>query len=291
MSLNINISRNEIETVLNRFYDATGIHVYVYNLGLDLLAEYPKCSTDFSCKDFCRKLNLLSSITHYKCLNCMFKAIDEVCLSRTSCITDCHLNFKVAFVPIIMYNEVVSIVKIGPIRSSFADKYEFERIMSWITDSDNFTKEDIGNLKSSYFEIIASEDKQIEAATFLMTLCVQHICSNQWFICEERRLIDDFEAYVNNNIYKDISIADVSVALKISRSHLSRIIQAKKNLTFTDYVLNKKVDEAKKLLLTTSMSVKEISEVLSFNDPTYFMKVFRNKTGYTCTTYRKRFVF
>ena len=62
----------------------------------------------------------------------MFNAIDEVCLSHTSYITDCHLNLKVAFVPIIMYNEVVSIVKIGPVRSSFADKYELKKCADFL---------------------------------------------------------------------------------------------------------------------------------------------------------------
>ncbi|MBQ4116182.1 MAG: PocR ligand-binding domain-containing protein [Clostridia bacterium] len=292
MSLGINITQKEVESVLEKFYKATGISVCIYDLGLEPVIEYPEKSTKLEEKNFCDVVQDLSSTTRYKCLNCINKAIDQVCQSKEPYIYKCHFGFIEIIIPIIIYGDVVAYVKTGPIRSNSSDKYEFERIMSWISDFElnESTSREVDSLKNSFSKIKVSEKEKIEAFSFLLYLCVQYICSNHWLLCEERNLIDDFELYISNNIRKDLSIADVSVALKISRSHLSRIIQLNKNMTFTDYVLNKKVDEAKRLLLTTSMSVNEIAEVLNFKEPTYFMRVFKNKTGYTCTVYRKRFI-
>ena len=49
------------------------------------------------------------------------------------------------------------------------------------------------------------------------------------------------------------------------------------------------IEAAKKLLLTTSMPVKDIASTLKFKEATYFMRVFKQKTGYTCTSFKRIF--
>ena len=46
--------------------------------------------------------------------------------------------------------------------------------------------------------------------------------------------------------------------------------------------------EAKRLIRERELSVKEISEKLSFDTPNYFSKTFKKKTGMTPLQYRKR---
>jgi YesN/AraC family two-component response regulator len=46
------------------------------------------------------------------------------------------------------------------------------------------------------------------------------------------------------------------------------------------------MEEAKRLLRVTDMSVKKISVLLRYNDVAYFVKQFKRITGMTCTDYR-----
>ena len=149
----------------------------------------------------------------------------------------------------------------------------------------------MGLLKKHFNKIKIAKDEKVESASFLLNLCIQHINANHWLICEIRNLFDDFEHYIKANIYKELSISNVAMTLKISHTYLRNIIRANKNMTFTDYVLNEKIEEAKRLIITTSMSVKEISTLLNFKDQAYFSRIFKKQTGYTCSAFRKRFIF
>ena len=53
------------------------------------------------------------------------------------------------------------------------------------------------------------------------------------------------------------------------------------------YVADIRVDKAKEYLTGTSLSIGEISELLSFADSKYFSKFFKRQTGVTPSEYRK----
>ena len=53
------------------------------------------------------------------------------------------------------------------------------------------------------------------------------------------------------------------------------------------YVLERKIELARQLLSETGMSVRDIASYLSFEDEFYFSGLFRRKTGFSPTQYRK----
>ena len=55
------------------------------------------------------------------------------------------------------------------------------------------------------------------------------------------------------------------------------------------FILSMRMDEAKELLLFSSMSINEISEQIGFTDSSYFSRIFRKYTGYSPTSWRSRF--
>lgn len=73
-----------------------------------------------------------------------------------------------------------------------------------------------------------------------------------------------------------------------SKSHLIRQFKAEYGTTPYQYLLEKKMNTAKALLLNTSMSISEISEYLGFFNPHYFSNFFKARTGVSPKAYRKR---
>lgn len=291
MSLNISINHKEVESVLRKFYNATGIAVEIYDLGLESVIEYPQI-TNFDDKGFCDIIRDLSSTTRYKCLNCINRAIDKVCETKDSYIYSCHFGFMAIVVPIVIHGEVVAVVRSGPIRVVPTDKYDFDRIMSLMSDFDvlDLSNEEILLLRTSFNKIKFAKNEKTESISYLLNLCVREICVNNWIICDSRDLMKDFEYYIKENVREKLNISEVAISLKISRSYLSYMLKKNKHMTFTEYVLKEKVEEAKKLLVTTSMPFKAISELLNFNSYVYFSRVFKGVTGYSCLEFRKRFV-
>jgi two-component system response regulator YesN len=59
----------------------------------------------------------------------------------------------------------------------------------------------------------------------------------------------------------------------------------------TEYRTQMKIERAKDLMERGEYSVAELSDVLGFNDPSYFWRVFKKVTGMNPTDYQKLIVF
>jgi AraC-like DNA-binding protein len=82
-------------------------------------------------------------------------------------------------------------------------------------------------------------------------------------------------------------------AFNISESQLNELCNKHFNLGLKKILQNRLMQEARKLLLSSELSVSEIAYKLNFEDNSYFNKVFKNKTGLTPKRFRdihRRFV-
>ena len=58
------------------------------------------------------------------------------------------------------------------------------------------------------------------------------------------------------------------------------------NISAKQYILNKIMDEAKKQLIYTDISISDLSFELHFSTVSYFVRCFRQSTGETPLAYR-----
>jgi len=54
-----------------------------------------------------------------------------------------------------------------------------------------------------------------------------------------------------------------------------------------EYILTNKMNLAKQLLYQTDLSIKEISVEIGYDDQLYFSRIFRKRTGYTPSEYKR----
>jgi AraC-like DNA-binding protein len=74
--------------------------------------------------------------------------------------------------------------------------------------------------------------------------------------------------------------------LNISISHLNALIKEQSGKTVMMHVHDRQTLEAKRLLYSTSMSVKEIAFDLGFKDASYFNRFFKRVASVTPLAYR-----
>lgn len=92
--------------------------------------------------------------------------------------------------------------------------------------------------------------------------------------------------YIDNNYKENLSLEDVARVVYLSSYYFSRLFKKEVGVNFSDYLLHKKLDEAKRMLETTDVSILEISTALGFAEQGYFCKVFKKHIGQTPTQYR-----
>lgn len=88
---------------------------------------------------------------------------------------------------------------------------------------------------------------------------------------------------------RDFSIREVEQTSGMSEVHFRRLFKSLHGMSPQQFLLSLRINAAKELLLSSDMSLKEISESSGFSDNCYFSRIFRKKTGFSPSEYRKTF--
>ena len=97
-------------------------------------------------------------------------------------------------------------------------------------------------------------------------------------------LIEYIEANFNN---KNLSLAMVADHLNTSVYVATRLFKETAGKNFKEYILDKRMEYARELLVSTPTKIAEISGMAGFESAEYFSSVFKAKYGVTPTQYRK----
>jgi AraC-like DNA-binding protein/ligand-binding sensor protein len=91
----------------------------------------------------------------------------------------------------------------------------------------------------------------------------------------------------NNEGAAAISLEAIAAALGISAGHLSRTFKKVAGTTYERYLMLKRVERARQLLLDPMSRVSEVAEKCDFCNPAYFARVFRQIAGCSPTEFSK----
>lgn len=94
--------------------------------------------------------------------------------------------------------------------------------------------------------------------------------------------------YIRNNIHKDISIEELKDMCCLSKDHFIRLFKNELQETPTQYIIQRKIERAQLMLITSDLLIKDIAYELSFENISYFNRLFKKATGLTPSDYRKR---
>ena len=91
----------------------------------------------------------------------------------------------------------------------------------------------------------------------------------------ENVLVKKIIEILNDNIYGKVNVGEICRHLSYSKTYLSKIFNDNMGCSIISYYTTLKIIEAKKLIRERLYSFTEISNMLQFNDPHYFSKVFK----------------
>lgn len=100
------------------------------------------------------------------------------------------------------------------------------------------------------------------------------------------RLIYKAIEHIYNNFQRKITALECSKVVGMSYSYFSRTFKSVTGKTFSEFLEDIRLDNAKKLLLTTDKPIAEIAFESGYNDTCYFIAEFRKKSGITPKQFR-----
>ncbi|MDF2523445.1 MAG: AraC family transcriptional regulator [Clostridiales bacterium] len=81
--------------------------------------------------------------------------------------------------------------------------------------------------------------------------------------------------WIDENISASLTVEIISTNFKYNKDYLGRVFKANIGTTIKEYINMKQIKKAKDLLLTSEYSIKEISQILNFENANLFIKFFK----------------
>lgn len=103
---------------------------------------------------------------------------------------------------------------------------------------------------------------------------------------------DDFvmriKEYITMHIDEEVNRESLAKAVFLTPDYLSRMFKQRTGMGLNEYIVNRRIDLAKQLLVQTDLSVGSIVVQLGYNSFSHFTKVFKQRTGVTPVKYRQK---
>ncbi len=93
--------------------------------------------------------------------------------------------------------------------------------------------------------------------------------------------------YIGEHLCEPISLDDVAAHIGFAKSTCCREFKRQLGCTLTEYVLNARLLEASRLLLSSDASVATVAASCGFSSSSYFITKFRERIGTSPAAYRK----
>ncbi|HHW47521.1 MAG TPA: response regulator [Clostridiaceae bacterium] len=154
------------------------------------------------------------------------------------------------------------------------------------------TQQDANMLSSGEFESLKNQIKN--------SICFKDLRECAIAFVQKICLVDRFKnkklshnvilavKYIRNHFRDPISLVDVAESININPEYLSRIFKDEIGESYSEFISNLRLSEARKLLLKTNMQISEIAETVGYPNISYFSTVFKNKYGISPSSFRNK---
>lgn len=105
------------------------------------------------------------------------------------------------------------------------------------------------------------------------------------FLMEE---MDSAVRFFHANYHKSISIEEYAAAHNMSVSWFIRNFKEYTKATPAQYILSLRISNARTLLENTTYNVSEIADIVGYDNPLYFSRIFKKQCGMSPSEFRKQ---
>jgi len=105
-------------------------------------------------------------------------------------------------------------------------------------------------------------------------------------LSNDARIVKTLQQLIHQHFREQKSAGEYAALLNLSSGYLSGIVKKQTGKSPSQLIADRVILEAKRLLVHTTDSVKEIAYLLNFNEATYFYRFFKKYTGQTPEHFR-----
>ncbi len=118
--------------------------------------------------------------------------------------------------------------------------------------------------------------------------CLTELMAAIQVVTQSKDVVQQAITYIHQNQHRsDISLKEVAGVVNLSPSHLASLFKTKVGVSYIKYLTSLRLEQAKKLLRTTDLTIAAVAEAVGYQTPTNFYRLFQRETGMTPAAYRQ----
>ncbi len=219
---------------------------------------------------FCRQMRMKNDFNN-KCLVCDRQHLIEAKSGKKTLIYKCHSNLYEGIIPLYDQGRYFGSLVFGQVRphASVYSPYK-------LSPAENDLYDQLPVFSRDYLVDLA--DLLGRLSEYIVIKELVRYQNQQWSV--------ELRNYIQQNINKRISIADLAGVIDKSESFISHLFRNEFGLSPKQFILAAKVNMAKDLLVS-GMNVQETALQLGFYDEFHFSRVFKKKAGVSPGQFKK----
>ncbi len=139
---------------------------------------------------------------------------------------------------------------------------------------------EIHHFLNTEYSLISLKRHIVTWAEDLVALCKEQKLQ------EKSRVVYEAQQYIDQNFSHRLTLQSVASKVGLSPTYFCSLFQKEVGYSFIDYLTHLRIEEAKKLLLKTNLSISEISEKVGYSTPRYFSRIFMKTVEMQPSSYR-----
>jgi AraC family transcriptional activator of pobA len=104
---------------------------------------------------------------------------------------------------------------------------------------------------------------------------------------KDEPLLAEVFGFIEERYRERISLKDVARAVSLSRGHLTTVVRRKTGRTVQEWIAERRMAEARRLLVQTDLSVEEVGRRVGYGESGYFVRSFKRAHGATPLDWRR----
>lgn len=267
----LEVNQSRMRGLMRDFHTLTGIRMVLFDDRMREIMAYP----DMPC-DFCREMRADEKFLT-RCVQCDRAAFSASRKTDEPIIYACHAGLTEAVMRIRADGATAGYVMFGqviPRESALSTRARLAaQSAALVTVIEKMPEKNMAEVRA--------------AATILDALSV-YLWSNRVVGAADEDFVIALDAYVDLHIAEKISAGDICRFFGIGRTKLYRVAAERLGKGVADYVRDRRVAHARRLLGRTDLPVSAVASAAGFSEYNYFSRVFRDATGMTPRECRAR---
>ena len=278
----ISYNVEKLKKVILDFHHLTGISIAVYDTDFTPIVAGKSDQRTFFC-------NLIQSTPNGQ-RRCY--ASDNALLNRCvecgqAVVTHrCHAGLADTVVPIFQSGTLMGFIIFGQVCEKKESPASFSEIYECVKDLGL----DYEALKQAYKSLTFFDRQKIDSAAEVISMLTKYIWLEKMIQPKFNSEFEKLLEYISTHLNEPLTVSLLCHKFNFSKNALYKNFHFHFNCTVNEYIAQKRLTHAERLLKTTSMPISEVCVQCGIDNYYYFCRLFKKEKGVTPLQYRKQFV-